>query len=536
MYLGVKPTLKNKYLYRKEIKMKIERTMKNKLVLSLILILSISATALSYSDVSQDNRYYTDVTVMSENGYINGYPDGSFDPDRNISAAELISVVCRVKGLTERPAQNGHWAGGLMQAALDVGLYDWDEIPPTAETYDLPISRQLAVKIIMKAFAPDVRGDYNTESSKIKDFSLLDGRYYESVLAAYSAGIVKGDGNGCFNPKSPLSRAEACALISRASELVKEEPSATATLVAPQITVTSAKGVSQNGRLKVVGTQLCNEKGEAIVLRGMSSHGIQWFPEFLSYECIKSTADSGANLFRVAMYTDENGYISNPGVKNTLISAVDTAVSLDMYVIIDWHILNDGNPNTYKAQAKEFFAEMAGRYKDCPAVLYEICNEPNGNVSWSNDVKPYAEEIISTIRAVDPNAVILVGSPTWSQDLNLAAEDPIEAENIMYTCHFYSGTHGQWLRDRISGAIEQGLPVFVSEWGTSNADGSGGFYESESREWLDFLDKNRISWANWSLCDKNETSAAVKNGADISDGIQEDELTLSGKFVFEHFN
>ena len=179
----------------------------------------------------------------------------------------------------------------------------------------------------------------------------------------------------------------------------------------------------------------------------------------------------------------------------------------------------------------DFFGEMSERYKDSNAVLYEICNEPNGNVTWNDNVKPYAETVIPVIRA-NTNAIILVGSPTWSQDLHEAAKNPINAENIMYTCHFYAGTHTDWLRQRIA---DCGLPVFVSEWGTSAADGNGGVYFDEAQRWIDFMNERGISWANWSLCDKNESSAALVNGANVNDGISEDELTESGKFVFKNF-
>lgn len=504
-------------------------------------VTNVSA-ATAFSDVNEQGWYFKTVTAMCENGYLSGYPDGTFRPDNAITAAEFVSVVSRICGLEKSAAQNSHWAGGLLQTALDKQWYDWDELPPTAEKYDEPIVRKIAVKIIMKAFAPDVRGDYATETAKIADFSSLDGRYYDFVIAAYSKGIVTGDNLGNFNPNSPLTRAEACTLIYNALEKLSvtqvpyEDKTPSAPTAAP-IAPATAKGVSQNGRLCVNGTTLCNERGEVVVLRGMSSHGIQWFENFLSAAAIKSTADRGANVFRAAMYTDENGYIANPEkMKQTLINAVDTAVSLDMYAIIDWHILNDGNPQTYKAQAKEFFAQMAQRYCGNPAVIYEICNEPNGNVTWQNDVKPYAEEIISVIRAVDPNAVILVGSPTWSQDLHEVAKSPLEFSNIMYTCHFYSGTHTQWLRDRISAVTAQGIPVFISEWGMSDASGNGGVYVEETQRWMDFLASNNISWVNWSLCDKNESSAALKTGANASDGITDDELSESGKYVFAHFN
>lgn len=105
----------------------------------------------------------------------------------------------------------------------------------------------------------------------------------------------------------------------------------------------------------------------------------------------------------------------------------------------------------------------------------------------------------------------------------------------MYTLHFYAGTHGQWLRDRIETAVAAGLPVFVSEWGTSRADGSGGVFPEESKVWLDFLDEKGISWCNWSLCDKNETSAALKPGTSPERAWTEEDLSESGRIVFSRF-
>ena len=267
----------------------------------------------------------------------------------------------------------------------------------------------------------------------------------------------------------------------------------------------------------------------------MSSHGLQWFPQFVSNDYIKAVGARGANVMRFAMYTDENGYISNHSVKNTLTTAVDNAVANDMYAIIDWHILSDGNPMTYKNEAKEFFAEIAQKYKNSKGVIYEICNEPNGNISWSKDVKPYAEEIINTIRTYDSDAIILVGNPQWDQDLDSVVADRLSGNNIMYTCHFYAGTHTQWLRDKITNALNNGIPVFVSEWGTSSADGNGGVFTDETNKWLNYMADKKISWCNWSLCDKNETSAALNQGANASDGLSDSELSDSGKIVFKSF-
>ncbi len=496
-------------------------------------VMLMCGCAYGYSDVSTNDWFYENVTDMSGQGYLSGYDDGTFRPSGIITKAELVSVVGRVASLEEKSSASSHWAGKMLQAALDAGYYDWDEIPPTGETFDEPITRQLAVKIVMKAFLPDERGDYNTVSQSVKDFSSLDGRYYDSVIAAYGSGVVYGDDKGNLNPKASLTRAEACAIIMRAANKKGNLTPYTAPTPTPVPAAVTARsgGVSENGALHVEGTQLKNERGENVALHGMSSHGLQWFPAFASEDAIKATADYGANLFRCAMYTGEGGYLENSAVKQTLINAVDSAIRQDMYVIIDWHILSDGDPLTHADEAAAFFAEMSERYGDNPAVLYEICNEPNGGITWDGNVKPYAEKIIPVIRA-NSSGIILVGSPTWSQDLQEVAKNPLSGENIMYTCHFYAGTHTDWLRQRIA---DCNLPVFVSEWGTSAADGNGGVYLEEAQKWIDFMNERGISWANWSLCDKNESSAALVSGADVSDGIGWDELTESGKFVFNNF-
>lgn len=503
-------------------------------------LVSVSARAATFPDVVPRSWYEEAVTEMAAEGLLQGYPDGTFGPGDPITAAQFVTIAARCAHMEPLTAPEGHWAAGTMELALRHGWYDWDEMPPTGERFDLPISRQLAVKVLMKALLPGTEYDYNAESRKIGDFSTLNGRYYEPVLSAYAAGVVAGDGNGNFRPLDGLTRAEACILFRRAL-VAGETPGAD-----PQPSVTPPPvpaaekavqgGVSENGWLQVVGTQLRNERGEPVILRGMSSHGLQWYGQYTNAQSIANSAAYGANVFRVAMYTGEGGYLSQPEtIKQKAFAAIDAAITNDMYVILDWHILSDGNPMSHAEEAEAFFAEAAERYADTPNVLYEICNEPNGNVTWAGDVKPYAERVTAAIRARSSKSVILIGSPTWSQDIHLAAADPVEGENLMYTLHFYAGTHGQELRDRIDAALASGAPIFVSEWGTSRADGSGGVFLKDAGIWLDFLDERAISWCNWSLCDKAETSAALKPGTPADRPWTEEDLTESGKFVFSRF-
>ena len=299
--------------------------------------------------------------------------------------------------------------------------------------------------------------------------------------------------------------------------------------------VKASNGVKQNGWLKVKGTQLVNKKGKAVVLRGMSSHGLQWYSDFTTKEAIGSTAAYGANVFRVAMYTEEGGYCSNKKkLLKKVYAAVDAAIDRNMYVIVDWHILNDGNPNKHKKAAKTFFKKVAKRYKNKPNVIYEICNEPNGGTSWKQ-IKSYANAVIPVIRKQSPKSIVLVGTPTWSQEVDKPAASPLKFKNVMYVCHFYAGTHTSWLRDRISDAMAKGAPIFVTEWGMSDASGGGGVYKKEAKRWMKFLKSKKISWCAWSLCDKNESSAVLKPGANAQNGIKKSEMSKAGKFVFTQF-
>ena len=287
--------------------------------------------------------------------------------------------------------------------------------------------------------------------------------------------------------------------------------------------------VSYNGWLKIKDNTLVNEKNEKIQLKGMSTHGLQWYGEYANEETIKDLKEMGSNLIRIAMYTEENGYISNRNIKEKVEKIVEIAKKEDMYVIIDWHILSDGDPLIHKEEAKEFFREMSLKYKDYPNVIYEICNEPNGNVTWENNIKPYAEEVIKVIRENSKKSIIIVGTPTWSQEVDKPANNKINDELVMYALHFYSGTHTEWLRERAKEVLKE-IPIFVSEWGVSDASGNGGVYKEETLKWLKFMKENNISWANWSLSNKNESSAMLITGAP-SNKISEEYLSESGIIV-----
>ena len=286
---------------------------------------------------------------------------------------------------------------------------------------------------------------------------------------------------------------------------------------------------SYNGFLKVSGTKLLNEKDEEFILKGVSSHGIQWFDLYTKDNIKTLKNDWNTNVFRIAMYTKEGGYIDDSSIKDKVIKIVDNCIDLDMYVIVDWHILSDNNPTTYTKESKEFFNEISKKYKDNPNVIYEICNEPNGNTSF-DDINKYANEVIPVIRKNSPKSIIIVGTPTWSQDVDRVIK--LDYDNIMYSLHFYSGSHKEELRNKARSALSNNTPIIVSEFGVSEASGSGGIYFDETDKWIKFLKENNISIISRNLSNKNETSAILKENTNI---VKDDNLTSTGKYLKDIF-
>ncbi|MCM1157246.1 MAG: cellulase family glycosylhydrolase [Bacteroidales bacterium] len=312
----------------------------------------------------------------------------------------------------------------------------------------------------------------------------------------------------------------------------------------------AATAVAENGALAVSGTKLVSKKsGREVTLRGVSTHGINWdvgYP-YISKAAFKTLRDSyGVNAVRLAMYTTEYyGYCdkgsaaeSQEAVQETLKQRIDDGVkaasSLGMYVIIDWHVLNDKNPLTYKQQAKAFFTEMSKKYAGYDNVIYEICNEPNGGTSW-DEIKTYAKSVIPAIRKNDSDAVIIVGTPNWSQDVDVASNSPLPYENVMYTLHFYSATHMESYRDKLRTALANGLPVMVTEFGISEASGAGAINQDEAKKWLDLLDENKISYFAWSLSNKDESASLLSAGSAKLSGWKNADLSPAGKWVLGQY-
>ena len=323
------------------------------------------------------------------------------------------------------------------------------------------------------------------------------------------------------------------------SEASGAQPAETEPAVSEAPSVDDSTPYGQHGALHVENGKLTDADGNIVQLYGMSTHGIAWFPQYINYDSFRTLRDDwNTNCIRLAMYTAEYGGYCAGGdkeqLKQLLRDGVSYATELGMYVIVDWHILSDCDPNQNKDEAIAFFREMSEAFADNDNVLYEICNEPNSGTSWDS-IKSYAEEVIPVIREQKPDAVILVGTPTWSQEIDKAAASPLTFDNVMYTLHFYAGTHKDDLRNRLETCAQNNLPVFVSEFGMCDASGNGANDFDSTTKWLDLLNKYQISFCCWNLANKDESSSVFKAASTALSDWTDEDFNESGRWIREYF-
>ncbi len=296
---------------------------------------------------------------------------------------------------------------------------------------------------------------------------------------------------------------------------------------------TPVSPVVLNGALRVEGNQMVNKAGLPPQLRGISLSWSLWGgKKYYNQELVGwLVKDFKISVLRASMGVEpQGGYLTNQEEQLKLMTTViDKAISEGIYVLIDWH---DHNAEKHLEESKAFFTMMAKKYAGVPNVIYEIFNEP-ARQSWEV-VKGYSIEVIKTIRQYDSKNMIVIGSPRWDQDVDVAAADPIRGfDNLVYSFHFYASdpNHQEKLRAKADLAMEKGLALFVTEWGVGESNGNGVFDLEKTERWMDWMEKNRLSWVNWNLTDKNETTALMLPGAAASGGWSIEQLTGSGKYI-----
>ena len=295
----------------------------------------------------------------------------------------------------------------------------------------------------------------------------------------------------------------------------------------------------KHGALHVDGLQVKDKYNQPFTLRGASTHGMHWGDgeTFLNKTAFQNLRDEwGVNMVRLVSYVTQGGYTQ--GSKDKLDKHIQEGVSdltdLGMYAIIDWHVHAE-NPNDKKSEAIQFFDTYSKKYKDQSNIIYEICNEPTGT-PW-NQIRPYAVDVVKTIRANDPDAIIVVGTNTWSQDVDEVATNggKLNDPNVMYTIHFYSGSHGESLREKVRTALKAGTPVFCTEFGVCDASGNGGFDLEEADRWIDFFEENGISYCCWSFSKKNESASMLSPECNKVNGFTNADLGATGAWLINTY-
>lgn len=300
--------------------------------------------------------------------------------------------------------------------------------------------------------------------------------------------------------------------------------------------------VQKYGQLKVTGSKITDAAGNAVQLRGMSTF---WSnsnegDDFFNANTVNWLRDDWCtDVIRVAMGVEQlggiNGYLNNAsGEYNKVKTVIDACIAKGIYVIVDFHSHNAEQSNQ-KAAAKTFFQQIAQAYGDKPNVMYETFNEPI-NQSWST-LKAYHNEMVAHIRQYDADNIIICGTRSYSREVAEASLDKVSGSNIAYTMHFYAGggaDHNADLKGKVLTAMSNGAAIVCTEYGTCDPSGNGSYNAGNTQSWWDFMDQNKISHCNWSVCNKGETASILTPGTSALNNWTTSQLTTSGNLVRNH--
>lgn len=291
---------------------------------------------------------------------------------------------------------------------------------------------------------------------------------------------------------------------------------------------------AQVSPLRVRGVNLVDENGKVVRLRGVSFSWHNWWGQYYTANMVSEMKNSWhCNIVRASIGVGpSNDYVKNSDYAQKCLDAVvSEAVKQNLYVIIDFH-----SHDLEKKTAISFFKIQAKKYGHYPNVIFELFNEPV-NQPW-DELKKYAVEVSKVIRKYSDN-LILMGTPQWCQQINLAVTSPIEdVDNLMYTLHFYANTHKEPLRVSMEKAVKAGVPVFVSECGSMSADGNGKINEEEFFKWTNLMEKYSIPMIFWSIADKDEVCSVIKPNTNPDTPLKDSDITDWGKickdYITEH--
>jgi len=278
--------------------------------------------------------------------------------------------------------------------------------------------------------------------------------------------------------------------------------------------------------------------GSEVWLQGVAIPGLEIVPE--GHGAVFSTRvaieDWKANVVRLAV-KDEYWFGLGKGqtdggkaYRDIVDSAVNMAANRGCYIVLDNH-----RYRAVKPEQLDFWKEVATKYKNHPAVLFDIINEPHG-ITWeiwrngghvSEKKKgvdesaflsaaekkanegydsPGMQKLVEVIRATGANNIIIAGGLDWAYDLSgvlngFALEDRT-GNGIMYSTHVYPWKRG-WQKAFLDVAAKH--PIFIGEVGADVKKMS--FIPLEAQEdpatWvpdmLGVIQKHRLNWTGWSF-------------------------------------
>jgi endoglucanase len=267
-------------------------------------------------------------------------------------------------------------------------------------------------------------------------------------------------------------------------------------------------------RLTTRGNRIVDiETDEPVLLRGVNRSGLEYsrspIPE-ADFDHI--VTEWGANVIRLPF--NQDWALTSEAYRQSMDAAIAMAATRGAYTILDLQWLdattvrgtdNHGQPNFVAplpdVDSITLWQELAARYRDNPAVLYDIFNEPHdplpdddlapvGRVTadvWT----PWAIDLVDAIRSENPGALILVPGTNWAYDLS---QYPIDGlEGVVYSTHVYSNKGDDW--DSAFGNLSEVAPVFAGEWGGTDTEIDWG------TRLADYFALRGIGWTAWSWCD-----------------------------------
>ena len=288
----------------------------------------------------------------------------------------------------------------------------------------------------------------------------------------------------------------------------------------------ACKGVADGAEVQVKGMSLYWSSGEAAATDYYSEAAIDNLVSSMNVQIVRFVMGISES------WDNNRGYLSGGAErqKTYLNTVVNAAVKNDIYVIIDWHSHQAENQTS---SAVEFFEWAAKTYGGYDNVIFEVYNEPIG--SWGEGaassywptIKNYAESVIAAIRKHSDNLVV-VGTPYYDQYPSVAITNAINDKNVAYTFHYYAASHSTGTEGANAvRAMNGGLSVFVTEWGTGTADGAGSVNQGVNDSWQTWMNTHKLSWANWSASHIGEGSAAFVGGSSATNFV----YSTSGNLV-----